>query len=47
MLVCAGALAATAPPSGFQVAVEYRKLPNGLKVVLSRDTTAPVAVVAV
>ena len=33
--------------SGYQVDVEYSKLPNGLKVVLSRDTTAPVAVVAV
>ena len=48
ILVCAAAAAAAAPaPSGFQVAVEYRKLPNGLKVVLSRDTTNPVAVVAV
>jgi predicted Zn-dependent peptidase len=27
--------------------VEYRKLPNGLKVVLSRDTTSPKTVVAV
>ncbi|HWZ86639.1 MAG TPA: pitrilysin family protein [Thermoanaerobaculia bacterium] len=46
VLVCAAAAAAPAP-SGFQVPVEYRKLPNGLKVVLSRDTTAPIAVVAV
>jgi zinc protease len=30
-----------------QVPVEYYKLPNGLKVVLSRDTTTPTAVVAV
>ena len=30
-----------------QVPVEYRKLSNGLKVVLSRDTTTPSAVVAV
>src|SRR5215468_1995443 len=47
----AGAVAAAASaapaPSGFQIPVEYRKLPNGLKVVLSRDTTAPIAVVAV
>ncbi len=50
-----GVLAATAvaaapappPPAGFQIPVEYRKLGNGLKVVLSRDTTAPIAVVAV
>jgi predicted Zn-dependent peptidase len=40
------ALAAAASPA-FQVPVEYHKLSNGLKVVLSRDTTAPLAVVAV
>jgi zinc protease len=34
-----------APP--FTVPVDYYKLPNGLKVVLSRDTTAPTAVIAV
>jgi len=33
--------------SGLAVPVDYYKLPNGLKVVLSRDTTAPTAVVAV
>jgi len=33
--------------SAFQVPVDYYKLKNGLKVVLSRDTTAPTAVVAV
>jgi zinc protease len=38
---------AAAPPSGFQIPVEYRKLPNGLKVVLSKDPTAPIAVIAV
>jgi predicted Zn-dependent peptidase len=39
---------APAPPqAGLKVPVEYEKLKNGLKVVLSRDTTAPVAVVAV
>jgi zinc protease len=39
--------AASSAASSFQVPVEYYKLPNGLKVVLSRDTTAPTAVVAV
>src|SRR4029453_15077920 len=39
--------AASSAASSFQVPVEYSKLPNGLKVVLSRDTTAPTAVVAV
>jgi len=33
--------------SAMTVPVDYYKLPNGLKVVLSRDTTAPTAVVAV
>ncbi len=33
--------------ASFSVPVEYHKLANGLKVVLSRDTTAPTAVVAV
>jgi predicted Zn-dependent peptidase len=38
----------TAAPAGsLQVPVDYYKLPNGLKVVLSRDTTTPTAVVAV
>ncbi len=56
-LVFAGAFAASRPasaqgsasaaPSAFTVPVEYYKLPSGLKVVLSRDTTAPTAVVAV
>jgi zinc protease len=42
------AMAAPAPSgSRFTVPVEYYKLPNGLKVVLSPDTTAPTAVVAV
>ena len=42
--------AAAAQPAGsasLQVAVDYYKLGNGLKVVLSRDTTTPTAVVAV
>jgi predicted Zn-dependent peptidase len=34
-------------PVRFSVPVDYTKLDNGLKVVLSRDTTAPTAVVAV
>jgi zinc protease len=34
-------------PAAFTVPVEYHKLDNGLRVVLSRDTTAPKAVVAV
>ena len=38
---------AAAGGSAFQVPVDYYKLKNGLKVVLSRDTTAPTAVVAV
>ena len=51
-LVCALTLSATralaaAAPADFQIPVEYHKLANGLKVVLSRDTTAPTAVVAV
>jgi predicted Zn-dependent peptidase len=41
---------AASPPAatrgGLQVPVEYYRLPNGLRVVLSRDTTAPTAVVA-
>ena len=36
-----------AAAQGFQVPVLYHKLDNGLKVVLSPDATAPVAVVAV
>jgi predicted Zn-dependent peptidase len=54
-LAAALALAfAASPPAGaeagggrFSVPVEYHTLDNGLKVVLSRDTTAPTAVVAV
>jgi zinc protease len=40
------ALAQPAPPA-YHVPVTYYTLPNGLKVVLSRDTTAPTVVVAV
>ena len=48
LVLAAAASAAPAPaPAPFTVPVEYTKLPNGLKVVFSRDTTAPTAVVAV
>jgi predicted Zn-dependent peptidase len=42
-----GGLLAQARTTGFNVPVDYYKLPNGLKVVLSRDMTVPTAVVAV
>src|ERR1044071_4993758 len=35
------------PPETFNVPVTYFKLPNGLRVVLSPDTTAPTVAVAV
>jgi zinc protease len=41
------AWAAPAPPETFSVPVTYFKLPNGLRVVLSPDTTAPTVAVAV
>src|SRR5688572_15396614 len=41
------AAAAQQPAAQYTLPVEYHKLDNGLKVVLSRDTTAPTAVVAV
>ena len=40
-------LACTQKPQEFRVPVEYHKLDNGLKVVLSPDHTAPTVVVAV
>ena len=48
-LACLLASAALAAPigSGFTVPITYYKLANGLKVSLSRDTTAPIVVVAV
>ena len=47
-LLCAATAAVAAPASAaFTVPVEYHKLDNGLRVVLSRDTTAPKTVVAV
>ena len=39
--------ASPAPAAPLQIPVDYEKLKNGLKVVLSRDTTAPVTAVAV
>src|SRR4051812_7586054 len=39
--------AGTASKASFTVPVEYHKLENGLRVVLSKDSTAPKAVVAV
>src|SRR3984893_11725929 len=41
------AVAAAAPPEEFHVPVEYYKLPNGLRVVLSPDHTAPTVCVGV
>jgi zinc protease len=49
--VCAAGSGSSSPlgaqSGGLQVPIEYFKLKNGLKVVLSRDTTTPTAVVAV
>jgi zinc protease len=41
------AAAAPAPASGIDVPIDYYKLANGLKVVLTRDTTAPTVTVGV
>ena len=46
-LALAALAAGPAAAQGLQVPVEYHKLDNGLKVVISRDATAPTAVVAV
>src|SRR5690606_41483615 len=46
-LALTAGLSAQQPSSPYTVDVDYHTLDNGLKVVLSRDTTAPVAVVAV
>lgn len=43
----ASASAAGSAPAAFVVPVRYDTLPNGLRVVLSRDTTAPIVTVAV
>jgi predicted Zn-dependent peptidase len=46
--IVSGSVPATAAaPSSFTVPVEYHRLDNGLKVVLSVDRTAPTAIVAV
>jgi predicted Zn-dependent peptidase len=42
-----GTSPASQAPTRLQIPVEYYKLPNGLKVVLSRDTTTPTVCVAV
>jgi predicted Zn-dependent peptidase len=47
LLLALSSAAAAANSPAYQVDVDYSKLPNGLKVVLSRDTTAPLTVVAV
>ena len=47
MLLLPPTVAAQSAPKRLSVPVEYLKLNNGLKVVFSRDTTAPIAVVAV
>jgi len=44
-VVVPGALSSQAV-SGFRIPVEYHKLPNGLRVVLSPDRTAPTATIA-
>jgi len=46
VVACGGPLLAL-PPDEFHVPVEYYKLPNGLRVVLSRDHTAPTVCVGV
>jgi zinc protease len=46
-LTLAGGAAGSAQSARLHVPVDYFKLPNGLKVVLSRDTTTPTACVAV
>jgi|HubBroStandDraft_1064217.scaffolds.fasta_scaffold01691_15 zinc protease len=40
-------LRAANPPGGFTVPITYYKLPNGLRVILSPDSTAPTVVTAV
>ena len=42
-----GAAMAQSAAAKFTVPITYYKLPNGLKVALSRDTTAPLVVIAV
>lgn len=45
--LAAGRVCAAEAKTNYQVPVEYYKLKNGLKVVLSQDHTAPITVVAV
>ncbi|MEI9918886.1 MAG: pitrilysin family protein [Bacteroidota bacterium] len=47
LVSCGGNAEQKQDPNAFQVPVEYYKLPNGLKVVLSKDATAPTVCVAV
>ena len=48
LAVGTGVLRAEPPPAAeFKVPVEYYKLPNGLRVVLSQDHTSPTVCVAV
>src|SRR5690349_2021939 len=47
MLVFAGCTGGKQDETSFQVPVEYYKLDNGLRVVLSEDHTSPTVVVAV
>ena len=47
LALCAPGAGAQEPPRQVTVPIEYHKLDNGLKVVLSRDTSSPTAVVAV
>ena len=47
LVACAGETEKPATASEFSVPVTYYQLDNGLKVILSRDTTAPTVIVAV
>jgi zinc protease len=47
LMVCVGVAGAAGRETEFKVPVEYYKLPNGLRVVLSPDHTAPTVCVAV
>lgn len=47
LMVCVGVAEAAGRETEFKVPVEYYKLPNGLRVVLSPDHTAPTVCVAV
>jgi zinc protease len=47
LFAAAATAASPPPPKPYTVPVEYSKLPNGLKVVLSRDQSSPKAIVGV